>query len=292
MNHACDDSPAMISKSPSHTPLIFSHANGFPASTYAKLFGLLEDTFDIQAIEKYGHNPQLPVTNNWPNLVDELLTLLHATSAQEGQTKTLLVGHSLGGFLSVIAAHKAPHLVRGVILLDSPLIAGWRAQALRVGKALGLPMYLSPAKLSKTRRMQWDSVDAAYAHFVSKQVFARWDKDMLHAYALHGTLDDGHGKRTLAFDREVETKIYCSLPDHIGSLVRAPFPVPLAFVGGSMSAEVKQVGMAATQHASQGKVSWVAGSHLFPMERPEETAKAIRHFANDFEKPNATAMTS
>jgi pimeloyl-ACP methyl ester carboxylesterase len=296
MNHACHDSISMISKNalpkPLTTPLIFSHANGFPASTYRKLFGLLEEGFDIQAIEKYGHDPQLPVTNNWPNQVDELLALLHATSAQEGLPKTLLVGHSLGGFLSVMAAHKAPHLVRGVILLDSPIVAGWRALALRIGKATGLAMHLSPAKLSKTRRMQWDSVDAAYAHFVSKQVFARWDKDMLHDYARQGTLDDGHGKRILAFEREVETKIYCGLPDHIGRLVRAPFPVPLAFIGGSMSDEVKQVGMATTQHATQGKVSWVAGSHLFPMERPEETAKAIRHFASDFEKLNAAAMSS
>jgi pimeloyl-ACP methyl ester carboxylesterase len=262
------------------SPLIFSHANGFPASTYRKLFHLLEDDFEIQAIEKYGHDPRLPVTNNWPHLVDELLNLLHATSAKEGQQKSLLVGHSLGGYLSVMAAHKAPHLVRGVILLDSPIVTGWRAHVLRFGKATGLSARYSPARYSKNRRMQWDSVDAAYSHFISKAVFTRWDKEMLHDYARHGTVDD-QGKRLLAFNREVETKIYCSLPDHIGKLVRQPFPVPLAFIGGSMSQEVKQVGMSTTQRATQGKVTWVAGSHLFPMERPVETAKAIRQLAGE-----------
>jgi pimeloyl-ACP methyl ester carboxylesterase len=264
------------------TPLIFSHANGFPASTYRKLFDLLAPDFEIRAIEKYGHDPRLPVTNNWPHLVDELLVLLHEKSTQVEPEKSLLVGHSLGGFLSVIAAHKAPHLVSGVILLDAPIIAGWRALMLRSAKAFGLAERFSPAHVSKTRRNQWDSVEAAYSHFVAKNVFARWDKAMLHDYASHGTLADTINKthkRTLAFDRDVETKIYRYLPDHIGSMFREPFPVPIAFIGGSMSDEVKQVGMKATLRAAQGRVSWIPGSHLFPMERPEETAMAIRKLA-------------
>lgn len=265
------------------TPLIFSHANSYPASTYRKLFGLLGDKFTVHAIEKYGHDPRLPVTNNWPNLEDELLALLHEVSAREGQPKALLVGHSLGGFLSVMAAFKAPHLVRGVILLDSPLVTGWRAQLLRLGKATGLDMHFSPAKFSKGRRTHWDSIDAAYSHFIGKDMFARWDKEMLRDYVTLGTVED-QGKRKLAFDREVETNIYRGLPDHLSRMISKPFPVPIAFVGGSMSKEIRQVGMKATQRATRGRVSWVAGSHLFPMERPQDTAKAIRHYAEEFEK--------
>ena len=53
--------------------LLFSHANGFPVPTYRKLFGALEDSFEIRAVERYGHDPKYPVTREWPNLVEELL---------------------------------------------------------------------------------------------------------------------------------------------------------------------------------------------------------------------------
>ena len=37
-------------------------------------------------------------------------------------------GMSLGGMLSVMVASRRPDLARGVLLLDSPVIGGWRAQ--------------------------------------------------------------------------------------------------------------------------------------------------------------------
>ena len=46
--------------------LIFSHGNSFPASTYRVLFRHLRARrFSVKAIEKFGHDPQYPVTNNW-----------------------------------------------------------------------------------------------------------------------------------------------------------------------------------------------------------------------------------
>jgi pimeloyl-ACP methyl ester carboxylesterase len=45
-----------------------------------------------------------------------------------------LVGHSLGGILSVMAAARHPELARGVLMLDSPLIGGWRATTVGVAK--------------------------------------------------------------------------------------------------------------------------------------------------------------
>ncbi|MFM7342235.1 MAG: alpha/beta hydrolase, partial [Betaproteobacteria bacterium] len=41
------------------------------------------------------------------------------------------------------------------------------------------------------------------------------------------------------------------------------------------SLEMRQVGMALTERITQGRVSMVDGSHLFPMEKPEVAAAAI-----------------
>ena len=55
-------------------PVVFSHANSFPLPTYQLLFSLLAARgIEADGVERFGHAPQRPVTNNWPHLVDELI---------------------------------------------------------------------------------------------------------------------------------------------------------------------------------------------------------------------------
>ena len=49
----------------------------------------------------------------------------------------------------------------------------------------------------------------------------------------------------------------------------------VAFIGGTRSAEIRQAGLAATRALAHDRLSWVEGSHLFPMERPLDTAQAV-----------------
>ncbi len=93
--------------------LLFSHANGFPVRTYRKLFRALEDDFDIRAVERYGHDPKYPVTREWPHLVEELLDELDRATRDGTERPVWLVGHSLGGFLSLMASLRRPARVRG-----------------------------------------------------------------------------------------------------------------------------------------------------------------------------------
>ena len=54
--------------------IVFSHANSFCASTYRVLFKHLRARgFKVRALEKFGHAPQSQASNNWPQLVQQLV---------------------------------------------------------------------------------------------------------------------------------------------------------------------------------------------------------------------------
>ena len=236
----------------------------------------------MHAIEKVGHDPRHAVTSNWPHVRDELIAFIE----REATPPAYLVGHSLGGYLSPLAAAERPGLARGVVLLDSPVVGGWKARALQFAKATRLGERLSPGHVSKRRRNRWPSAEAAHAHFAAKDAFARFAPGVLADYIASGVEPDSTtGDVRLSFDRAIETAIYNALPHHIDRLLRArPLPCPIAFVGGSDSAELRQAGLAATLRATQGRVSTVAGSHLFPFEQPAQTAAAVLHWLDRFEK--------
>ena len=263
--------------------IIFSHGNSFPASTYGVLFQSLRMRgFQVEAIEKFGHDPRYPVTSNWPDLVRQLADFAGAQVQASGRA-TFLVGHSLGGFLSLMCAACHPEPgglpVRGVVMLDSPIVGGWRAKALSVAKRARLVGSVAPGAVSKKRRQQWLSRDDVLAHFRSKKAFAGWDEQVLRDYIEHGTHDEAGtdaGQRLLSFDRDVETAIYNTLPDNLERLLKAnPLKCPAAYIGGRQSVEMKQVGMALTEKVTQGRIMMLDGSHLFPMEKPLATAAAI-----------------
>lgn len=266
--------------------IVFSHANSFPASTYGVLFKSLRARgHAVRAVEKFGHDPAYPVTSNWPHLVQQLADFAGPEIEKHGRP-AWLVGHSLGGFLSLMCAARHPQLgghgVRGVLLIDSPVLGGWRARALELAKRTQLVGSISPGKVSRKRRNTWPDAQTAFDHFARKKAFARWDPQVLRDYIEHGTLDaeapHGH-QRVLAFDRDVETAIYNTLPHNLDRLLRRhPLHCPVGFLGGSESAEMKQVGMAMTRRLvgpHPERLRMVEGSHLFPMELPHETAAAI-----------------
>ena len=256
----------------SDAPIVFSHANGFPAGTYRVLFERWRAAgFAVHALDKFGHDPKYPVTSNWPHLRDQLIHFIEA----QAKGPAWLVGHSLGGMLSLLAACRRPDLARGLVLLDSPVITGWRAHSIGAAKAAGLIKRISPGKVSQTRRHEWPSREAAHQHFAAKHVFARWDPRVLRDYVNAG-IDEGEGAARLGFRREVETRIYNTLPHHLPRVLKLhPPKCPVAFIAGTQSKEVRQGGVAASKAMARDRFVWIEGPHLYPMEKPEATADEV-----------------
>ena len=255
--------------------VIFSHGNSFPASTYNVVLNNLRSRgFGVSAIDKYGHDSAYPVSNNWPHLVQQLADFAQAHLAHT-QEPAYLVGHSLGGLLSLMCAIQHPTLAQGVLLLDSPVLGGWRATTVGLAKKTALMRSISPGRVSQSRRVHWPDKAAALAHFQHKKSFAKWDPQVLADYIEHGT-HAREGQQVLSFDREIETAIYNTIPDKIERMLkRHPLKCPVAFIGATHSREMRLGGMGNLPQITKGRMMMLDGSHLFPMEKPLATAAAI-----------------
>ena len=251
--------------------LHFSHANGFPAACYRKFFDYLAPDFRISSINCIGHDPSYPVTDSWPHLVAQLIDQLSV----HRRTPVVGVGHSLGGYLTFMAAVQRPELFKCIILLDAPIIGYFKGTAFGMLKRLGLVDRITPAHATRERRRDWPSVDDMIVHFRRRKIFRHFDADCLRDYAVLGTSAQGEGVRLL-FDPEIEYQIYRSVPHDLVYYCNR-LKLPAGFIGGRHSDVLSQVGLAHTRRSF--RVKRIEGGHLFPFERPQAAAEAVRQLA-------------
>lgn len=233
-------------------------------------FERLSTHYDVRALPIHAHDPRYPVDDGWRQLSQELCEELD----RRYQEPVILVGHSMGGILSLLTARKRPALVRCVVLLDSPVVAGWRAGALYLAKWLRVESRHAPAHASARRRNAWPDMEAAYQHYAAKAMFAAWPERVLRDYVAYGTEPEPSGGIRLRFSRETETAVYRTIPHHLGRLLRHPYPVPIGFIGGVDSVECRLAGLTATRRLVGPYFQQIPGGHLFPMETPDVAADA------------------
>jgi pimeloyl-ACP methyl ester carboxylesterase len=254
------------------TILHFSHANGFPAACYRKMFSYLEPDFEIGFVNTIGHDPRHPVTDSWPHLVAELIERL-----ERYREPVLGVGHSLGGYLTALAALKRPALFRAIVLLDSLILGRWQGTVFKMVKRFGLADRVTPAGMTRDRRAEWVSSDEAYAHFRNKRAFRNFDPECLRDYATLGMQPSAGGVR-LVFDPGIEYRIYRTFPHGLAQELPR-LRVAAGLICGRESAESKRTGLATTRRYF--RVARIAGGHLFPFEQPEAAARAIHEMATE-----------
>jgi pimeloyl-ACP methyl ester carboxylesterase len=80
----------------------------------------------------------------------------------------------------------------------------------------------------------------------------------------------------LRFDPEVEYRIYRSVPHDLVFYCNR-LRLPAGFIGGRHSDVLRQVGLADTRRSF--RVKRIEGGHLFPFERPQAAAEAVRQLA-------------
>lgn len=248
--------------------LHFSHANGFPAPTYRSMLGLLEASFRVSSIAALGMDPHHRPTDGWPHLARQLIEHIERSHAQP----VIGVGHSLGGYLTFMAAVARPDLFRSVILLDAPIIGAIKGRLLGATKRFGIVDRVTPAAAMKERRAEWGSLAEAERYFRGKTLFRHFAREALRDYVRYGLVDDGK-KLRLMIDPAIEYEIYRTVPHDLHQLLPR-LKVPAGFIGGADSDVVRRVGLSSMRRAGFA-FRRVRGGHLFPLEHPRAAADAI-----------------
>jgi pimeloyl-ACP methyl ester carboxylesterase len=252
------------------TVLHFSHANGFPAPAYRALFEGLEARFQIEHIEALGMDPEHPPGEGWKLLVAQLIARF-----EHYPRPVLAVGHSLGGYLSYLAAVRRPELVRALILLDAPIIGPIKGRLLGATKRIGIVDRVTPAGAMRERRSAWSSFAEAERHFRTRRLFRDFAPECLRDYVRYG-LAERDGQFHLKIDPAIEYRIYRGIPHGMYRYLKH-LRVPAGFIGGADSDVVRRTGLAPMRGSFQ--FMKLPGGHLFPFEHPREAARAIIEMA-------------
>lgn len=265
-------------------PLHFAHANGFNGGTYKHLLAPLADAFHIRAWDARGHGattlPANPAKHrNWYVYRDDLIRMAEDFHAATGQ-KVILMGHSMGGAASVMAASERPDLVRGLVLIDPVMTPPFFRYMMKLWRMMGRkggPMSL--AEGAERRRAVFESRETAVERYFGRGAFRTWPREFLEDYIESGTRlrEDGQAELLCApaweaanfrahghnMNRAV-AKLYVPLTvlyaEH-GSTCRQPFPTLLR------------------ARDRKAHIAMVPGAtHFLPMEFPDLVIAETRAF--------------
>lgn len=251
-------------------PLHFAHANGLPSAAYGLLMDKLSAWYQVSNIPVLGHDPEYPVTNNWPHLKRQLINSIEQTY----QTPVIGVGHSLGGALTLMASLDRPDLFRGVVILDVPTFSRLESWVVYAAKKTGWIDHITPAHKSRYRRTNWPSRDAALAYFRERRLFSRFHEQCLNDYVSSVLVPNSQGSFDLGYRLDVELAVFRTVP-HAMVLDQKQLKVPMGMLVGQQTDTVRKAQYRRMKHKLGFAGKRVPGSHMFPLEYPLETARDI-----------------
>ncbi len=248
----------------------FVHANGFPSSVYRKLFSELDRYgYATDYLDCHGHDPEYPYTDNWQHLTLELIHYIEARYSKP----VIGLGHSMGGYLCMMAARRRPELFSSVVALDTPALTIIDRSMIRLAKQFGLVDKITPAGRTEGRRSHWPDRREALEYFQSKKLFSAFDPECLEDYISFGLTHNPEGL-TLKYDPAVEVGIFRNVPDSQPKR-GAGDEVPCGLIYGLQSNVITPLRVKLLRLNTSLNLESTEGGHMFPFEDPANTAHRI-----------------
>jgi pimeloyl-ACP methyl ester carboxylesterase len=273
--------------------IYFLHGNGFPAGCYRQFLDVLKLTTTVFEEPLLTSPLDCPPKQRWFTMRDQAIArierLITENSEQIANGKKLhLVGHSMGGYLQMMAAQKLiektpsfQNMLGSIVLIDSPVPIGWRGLLLKTLQATSLSTKGGPAPIAAKRRYQWSTIEEATRFFATKPFTQGWHNGVLKDFTANALTKTKDGGFQLTVPRQVESDIYAytTAADAVQALHYlkrkniSPF-----FIAGSNSIEVGLAGRQKMYNLFRNQLEIIEGSHLIPFEKPQQCANAVLKF--------------
>jgi pimeloyl-ACP methyl ester carboxylesterase len=258
--------------------ITFLHANGYPSGVYRQFLSVLRRHATVHAPALLETAPNEPARERWPLMLNQALDAIQTPPAsQTTALRRVLVGHSMGGYIALQAAAQHIDTISDVVLIDSPIPTGWRANLLSFAQLTGLAYTSGPAPIAARRRDVWPSRAAARDFFASKAFVRAWADGVLDDFIEHAIVDCTDGV-TLKVPRNTERDIYAHIVHRaaLKALRRLQSAgVNVSFIAGEQSEETRMAGFTNNEQLFAPRFQRVAAGHLVPMEAPQACAEAV-----------------
>lgn len=268
-------------------PALLHHANGFCGATWGLVAGPLTAHYHVYAIDARGHgdsdNIQVPAGARWSYFVSDLVEVAEQLRQEHGATRIAYgIGSSLGGVITAAAEAARPGLFGRIAMLDPPIHA--TPDLLRY---FGLPVPEEDSgerkstlvEMTRRRKRNWPSRDAARAAWETKAMFASMRPEAFELYLQEGLGDQPDGTVELKCHPDVEAHIFATAgeldPREFAPRVRVPALLVRA-TGGHFRRDFFE---ALITLFPQGTLLELEAGHLLPMEAPELTIRTLLAFA-------------
>jgi esterase len=166
-------------------PIVLVHGSRLHAHVWNHFSRRFRERYHIVALDQRGHGDSgwgSPDGYHMENFYQDLRAVVEA----RGLSRFTLIGHSLGGRVSMLYAHRHPELVERLVLVDiTP----------------GRPAAPAPGEVSdedRTAPGQFDSPEAALAHL--KRLMSRAPAPLVEESVRHGLRRTDDGRYTWKYD--------------------------------------------------------------------------------------------
>lgn len=263
--------------------LLFVHPVSYHGEIWRPVASRLAHRGRRFAIDQPGHGLSRIVSErpvDWHSIAADVLTVVDALSDM-GIERPIGVGQSMGGAMLTIAEVMRPGTFRGLWLYE-PVIP----------PTTEIPAELIPppgAPARPMRRSVFDSLEAAYSTYRSRQALQRLSDESIWAYVEHGFDVRDDGSVVLRCDPEVEQTLVVGWTQHRVFDDLGAVRCPVHLVRGNL-AGYQARWAAALVHAYPDAVleRQEQLTHLGPLEEPATIARSIDGAIERLSRPYGT----
>jgi pimeloyl-ACP methyl ester carboxylesterase len=261
--------------------LLFLHANGYPPACYRPLLATLASRYHVLAA------PLRPLWSGAdPQQLDDwriLSTDLERSMESQLRGPIVVAGHSLGATVALRAALHQGGRFSALILMDPVIFPRHVMLFWNLARKLRFASRLQPLiRRAQNRRATFNDLEAVFRSYRARPVFRHLSDANLRTY-ISGIVEPSRvGRYRLVYPPEWEARIYYTAGRNDWDLWQrmAELGVPTLIIRGSESDTFwKSTATALAKRNSGIRITEIEeASHLVPLERPMETARACEAF--------------